>query len=95
MTELARAIEINLRAEAAQLDGIEILKHDGQAQITVSLPNGPQTLSGHSAREILTEATALWGLGGIISRRTALLYCVATHLSRERGSEKASGTTAA
>lgn len=81
MDSLTEALAINLRVEASRQAGFDVAK-GANGSLQVSTPDGLLELGGDTARRIIKKANALWGLAGIVSLRSALLYYVADHLAQ-------------
>ncbi|MCX9155201.1 hypothetical protein OPU71_03590 [Niveibacterium sp. 24ML] len=80
MDQLTEALAINLRVEASRQAGFNVTKA-ANGCLHVDTPDGSLELGGDTARTIIRNANALWGLAGIVSQRSALLYYVADHLA--------------
>lgn len=80
MDNVILAMKISRRAEAARAAGISVTSSTRDERLDVASPDGLTILDGGVAKEILGEARALWGIAGVVSFQTALLYCTTLRL---------------
>jgi len=82
MDNVILAMQVSRGAEAARAAGISVTPNPLNEHLDVESPEGLTVLAGNLAADILREARKLWGVAGVVSFQTALLYCTALYLSQ-------------
>lgn len=85
MDTIVLAMQINQSAEAARRAGISVLPNAFSKGLRIHSPHGSFVLAGQKAKALIGEAQAIWGLAGVVSFQTALLYCASIYLAQLPG----------